>query len=494
MADSGDREDQNRPPTRAMKARPDMGGVIDPSAVLREARTDEPKKVLEIDLHGCNIDRIASLEHFTAARELNLGMNNITVIENLTALRELRSLKLHSNQIATAAGLPPVLKHLTHLSLQDNALTSLGKELLALPQLKILRLDSNALTQLEHIPKSLSVLNVSYNRLTSLRGLTGMKYLEELTAAGNNVRRLDGLHSLQRLEQLDMGGNPLEHLEGLKQLANLRILYVAGCGLATLKGLPPLPELRELDASRNNLANVRPLARRLPGLDLLDISNNAIPEIEVLLEALKPLAGLMELSFRGNPCCPVPNASTADGNHGDGTSTVAVAVAAAEQRIRTELPQIEFLNGRTLFAPSPQRPTTAGGSVRPPMKAMTMEQFASAGVSVVGIADEMDIIAQRLKQQQTLLEQRFASLRLQMDGLTEAEADDKETSKSQATPSQPIVAAAAAAAAAATTTTAIETDAQAIVDSRNFGEEGIDLPPPGASDIDGGAGTLDENL
>eukprot|EP00911_Craspedida_sp_UC1_P000075 UC1_evm1s62 len=223
-----------------MKARPDMGGVIDPSAVLREARTDEPKKVLEIDLHGCNIDRIASLEHFTAARELNLGMNNITVIENLTALRELRSLKLHSNQIATAAGLPPVLKHLTHLSLQDNALTSLGKELLALPQLKILRLDSNALVQLEHIPKSLSVLNVSYNRLTSLRGLTGMKYLEELTAAGNNVRRLDGLHSLQRLEQLDMGGNPLEHLEGLKELANLRILYVAGCGLATLKGLPPL--------------------------------------------------------------------------------------------------------------------------------------------------------------------------------------------------------------------------------------------------------------
>ena len=111
--------------------------------------------------------RYAPLAQFAKARDLNLGINNITQIENLEGLKELRSLRLHSNILTSMAGIPP-MKYLTTLSLQDNSITEIGKELLTLPALKELRLDSNEIAVVENIPKSLAYLNLSGNRITKL--------------------------------------------------------------------------------------------------------------------------------------------------------------------------------------------------------------------------------------------------------------------------------------------------------------------------------------
>lgn len=63
------------------------------------------------------------------------------------------------------------MRLLTALSLQDNCIAEIGKELMALPALKELRLDNNNIAKVENIPKSLAYLNLSGNRLTKLEVL-----------------------------------------------------------------------------------------------------------------------------------------------------------------------------------------------------------------------------------------------------------------------------------------------------------------------------------
>lgn len=102
----------------------------------------------------------------------------------MESLKELRSLQLNSNALQSTAGIPP-LKLLTHLSLQDNGITAIGKELMSLPALKELRLDNNEISAIENIPRGLAYLNLSGNRIAKLE--VGMDLLLERRPTGRPV-------------------------------------------------------------------------------------------------------------------------------------------------------------------------------------------------------------------------------------------------------------------------------------------------------------------
>jgi Leucine-rich repeat (LRR) protein len=137
--------------------------------------------------------------------------------------------------------------------------------------------------------------------------------------------------SLERLERLDVGDNRLTELPALP--ASLRELYVHDNQLARL---PALPRLAVLDANRNQLTEVAPLAgldfvylagNRLAappattGVRYLNVGDNPLGELaladpairELRAEharlhtlAIERLAGLRELSLRGNQLKAVP--------------------------------------------------------------------------------------------------------------------------------------------------------------------------------------------
>jgi len=136
---------------------------------------------------------------------------------------------------------------------------------------------------------------------------------------------------LARLERLDVGHNRLTELPALPP--GLRELYVYDNQLARL---PPLPRLAVLDANRNRLAEVPALAdldfaylaanqlARVPqtsGVRYLNVSDNPLGHLAVADPAIRELraeqaqlrtlaidrlAGLRELSLRGNQLAELP--------------------------------------------------------------------------------------------------------------------------------------------------------------------------------------------
>lgn len=143
----------------------------------------------------------------------------------------------------------------------------------------------------------------------------------------------DSIASLHSLERLDIGDNQLAALPALP--AGLRELYIYD---NRIERLPPLPRLTVLDANRNRLTELPPLAdvafvyaasnrlTRLPPLarvHYLNVGGNPLAGLEVvdpdlvelrvedaglvaLPDSIGRLAGLRELSLRGNAIAVLP--------------------------------------------------------------------------------------------------------------------------------------------------------------------------------------------
>lgn len=141
----------------------------------------------------------------------------------------------------------------------------------------------------------------------------------------------EGIAALAQLERLDVGGNRLAALPALP--ASLRQLYVDDNQLAQL---PALPRLRVLDANRNRLEALPALAdlefaylaanrlTTLPsitGVRYLNVGNNPLGRLALADYAIRELraeqaqlhtlaidrlAGLRELSLRGNELVTLP--------------------------------------------------------------------------------------------------------------------------------------------------------------------------------------------
>ena len=105
-------------------------------------------------------------------------------------------------------------------------------------KLKELRLDRNQITSLDkHLVScaSLRMLDLSYNKLTSLEGLSGLQCLEELRVTNNNLKSLRYLKGLPALIDLDVSYNQCKTLDGLEFVPTLQVLRAGHNHVGTLK-------------------------------------------------------------------------------------------------------------------------------------------------------------------------------------------------------------------------------------------------------------------
>ena len=118
------------------------------------------------------------------------------------------------------------LEKVAELSLPNNKLTDVPKDLEKLTQLQKLDLSANQLTNvrgLENLTK-LQVLVLDSNKLTDLKGMEKLTQLTRLILNTNKLTDLKSLQNLSQLEALGLGGNQLADVKDLEKFAQLRDL------------------------------------------------------------------------------------------------------------------------------------------------------------------------------------------------------------------------------------------------------------------------------
>ena len=79
------------------------------------------------------------------------------------------------------------------------------------------------------------MLDLSWNRISSLEGIAGLQSLQELRISCNAISSLKPLRSLPSLVELDVCNNNLTSLAGLEQLPTLQIIHAENNKIASVK-------------------------------------------------------------------------------------------------------------------------------------------------------------------------------------------------------------------------------------------------------------------
>ena len=211
----------------------------------------------------------------------------------------LKELRLSSEGLRNIDTLPPSI---TLLDLSGTSLTSLaGIE--NLKNLTTLDVSSTQLTSLAGIEnlkdlKNLTTLNLYSNQLTTLAGIENLKNLTTLNLSSNQLTTLAGIENLKNLTTLDLsytGITSLAGIENLKDLKNLTTLNLNGNKLTALDGIENLKNLTTLNLNGNQLTTLAGI-ENLKNLTTLDLGRTGITS----LAGIENLKNLTTLDVRSN--------------------------------------------------------------------------------------------------------------------------------------------------------------------------------------------------
>ncbi|KDO34129.1 hypothetical protein SPRG_01399 [Saprolegnia parasitica CBS 223.65] len=240
-------------------------------------------RIHEMELSSCRIREIGSLhgDVFVNLKSLNLENNLITDISGIEKLPKLRGLNLSSNRI----------ERLSHAGPHTGVL--------ACPKLENLQLGHNLITDMSqlglHHLQELKILNLEGNDITQIAGLTHAHELRELILSKNKIRQFEAATTnvLTSLVVLKMDDNSLRSLVYFYPLSRLQVLDLSNNRLPDLEEVerlqPLIPIVQELWVANNPLAK-RHLCRStiiyryssLKCLDGKDITLEERERVEVL--------------------------------------------------------------------------------------------------------------------------------------------------------------------------------------------------------------------
>lgn len=166
----------------------------------------------------------------------NKEITDITQIEGLTKLEDLKKLLLNNNQISDIKGL-------------EN-----------LHQLRWLELGQN--------------------KITEIKGLSHLKRLKFLSLRKNMIFKIEGLETLNELLSLDLFENNIKDVSDLKNLPTLQTLNLRDNQIVDVSPLIELRQLEKLSVSQNEISDIGPLSF-LPKLKEVDFLGNKFPWYKV---------------------------------------------------------------------------------------------------------------------------------------------------------------------------------------------------------------------
>lgn len=345
----------------------DLSGndVISAGDLVQALRDLDVTSLRSLHLHDVNITsstlgRLFRREEWLSLRDLDLSNNAITSVPHgaFHSLANLRNLDLSHNRLEQPGDLDDLGK-LERLSLAHNRLATLTEvDFDGLHGLRVLDLSHNAIGQLTSEPFQhlfdLDKLVLSNNRITTVALTTGLETLKSLHLAHNyistDVTFARGLKSLRHIDvsfnrmtslqtgwftdaqsltvanfshnviahvaseafggasvtSLDLSHNDLDTLNDVIWPGSLASLSVASNHVTNISArcLLGLHHVTDLDLSGNRLKSLpRDMARYIPGVSRLDLSNNDLDRYVSHVTGHSPLAmmaGLQWLVLSGN--------------------------------------------------------------------------------------------------------------------------------------------------------------------------------------------------
>jgi Leucine-rich repeat (LRR) protein len=243
------------------------------------------KKLKNLELHFCYLDGLDEDvfgKYFTSLQYLSLHNTNITTLQVLRKLVELKSLELWNNPI----------HDISHIRYFVNLEVLKFK---VLENIRIVAIDClEYLVQLQHLQLDgfRDVLNISHlQRLVQLKSLELLRF--------TSVTDISPIRDLSRLEKLTISHINVSDISCVGGLENLKILDIEYCSnvedISFLRGLNKLKDLY-----LNDLVNVRDIDAigELSQLECLTLDNcNHIHD-------LSSVARLPNLYYLDISCCP----------------------------------------------------------------------------------------------------------------------------------------------------------------------------------------------
>jgi len=164
---------------------------------------------------------------------------------------------------------------------------------------------------------SLQKLDCRYNKLKNLDGLSNCTSLQDLDCICNKLSSLDGLSNCISLQELGCGYNKITNLNGLSNFIHLQIFWCQENEITNLDVLRNCTSLQDLDCSYNQITNLDVL-RNCTSLRKLDCNDNKLSNLNGLdncsslqdldcvcnkitnLDALSGCTSLQKLNCNGN--------------------------------------------------------------------------------------------------------------------------------------------------------------------------------------------------
>lgn len=241
-----------------------------------------PDTVKTIDLSNTGLTEIPlkELKRFKNAQTLTLDNNKLESLpKQLLRLRKLKVMDVSGNYLTENSTVFKRHKRLEVLNIQNNAFATLPKSLKKLKRMKNLVMGNNSFHDLDaykfYKHKRLTDLNFYNLNLDHVpASVYKMKSLESLDLYFNNVNYLpEEIAQIKTLKTLAVAYNDMWSLpQAINQLPKLKTIYAHHNQLTRLPDLPQ--SIEELDIGYNSFESFPNNIANLPSLTILDYNQN----------------------------------------------------------------------------------------------------------------------------------------------------------------------------------------------------------------------------
>ncbi|XP_051132203.1 protein phosphatase 1 regulatory inhibitor subunit PPP1R7 homolog [Andrographis paniculata] len=305
-----------------------MESSTQPDAHDPTAENDAESTVL--DLTGCQLRDLSSVELPSTLTELDLTTNRMTALDpRISQLSNLQKLSFRQNLLNDDSVRPlsswDTISGLQELVFRDNQLktipdVSIFKKLLVfdvsfneisslnglskvsstLRELYVSKNEVPKMEQIEHFHE-LQILELGSNKLRVMENLENLVSLQELWLGRNRIRVIN-LCGLKCIKKLSLQSNRITSITGLEGCVALEELYLSYNGIAKMEGLSSLINLRVLDIASNKLTQVNDI-ENLTKLEDLWLNDNQITSLDNIAEAVAgSRESLSTIYLERNPC------------------------------------------------------------------------------------------------------------------------------------------------------------------------------------------------
>uniref|UniRef100_A0A0D9YPM9 Protein phosphatase 1 regulatory subunit 7 n=1 Tax=Oryza glumipatula TaxID=40148 RepID=A0A0D9YPM9_9ORYZ len=307
-----------------------------PAAAAAEPMEVEADQCL--DLTSCQLHDLSEVEIPPTLEELDLTANRLAAVDpRIGRLPGLRKLSFRQNLLDDAAVAPlstwADIAGLQELVFRDNKLTTipdasifkgllvfdvsfneisslkgLSKVSSTLKELYVSKNEVAKMEELEHF-HALQILELGSNRLRVMENLETLANLQELWLGRNRIKTIN-LCGLKSIKKLSLQSNRLTSMNGLQECIALEELYLSHNGIQKMEGLSTLQNLRVLDVSSNKITIIEDV-ETLSRLEDLWLNDNQIPSLDGIGSALaSSREKLTTIYLERNPCAKAPNYSS----------------------------------------------------------------------------------------------------------------------------------------------------------------------------------------